>query len=163
MAQAQDRKGTPFEHFQRVLWTNQKPAFRALDQSEASILARFSDSVQSGAIQCCVTQIRLKAGSVNSVPVCHWSATQTTPLPMEPNSWPIMQLICQFATLLSTEPLLSHLNHWDATQKLPSSMGPSLYSTAFISRSAPRLFPSIEGNDRGAGPEMNFSLLTAFN
>ena len=83
MAQAQDRKGTPFEHFQRVLWTNQKPVFRALDQSEASILARFSDSVQSGAIQCCVTQIRLKAGSVNSVPVCHWSATQTTPLPMD--------------------------------------------------------------------------------
>ena len=163
MAQTQDRKGTPFEHFQRVLWTNQKPVFRALDQSEASILARFSDSLQSGAIQCCVTQIRLKAGSVNSVPVCHWSATQTTPLPMEPNSWPIMPLVCQFATLLSTEPLLSHLNHWDATQKLPSSMGPSLYSTAFISRSAPRLFPSIEGNDRGAGPEMNSSLLRAFN
>ena len=130
MAQTQDRKGTPFEHFQRVLWTNQKPVFRALDQSEASILARFSDSVQSGAIQCCVTQIRLKAGSVNSVPVCHWSATQTTPLPMEPNSWPITPLVCQFATLLSTEPLLSHLNHWDATEKLPSSMGPSLYSTA---------------------------------
>ena len=162
MAQTQDRKGTPFEHFQRVLWTNQKPVFRALDQSEASILARFSDSLQSGAIQCCVTQIRLKAGSVNSVPVCHWSATQTTPLPMEPNSWPITPLVCQFATLLSTEPLLSHLNHWETTQKLPSSMGPSLYSTAFISRLAPRLFPSIEGNGRGASPEMNSSLLTAF-
>ena len=124
MAQAQDRKGTPFEHFQKLLWTNQKPAFRALDQSEATILARFSGSVQSGAIQCSTTQIRLKAGSVNSVPVCHWSATQTTPLPMEPNSWPIMPLVCQFATLLSTEPLLSHLNHWDATQTTPLPMKP---------------------------------------
>ena len=163
MAQAQDRKGTPFEHFQRVLWTNQKPAFRALDQSEASILARFSDSVQSGAIQCCVTQIRLKAGSVNSIPVGHCSATQTNSLPLRQSSLTILPKDCKSTNAITLEPLLCHSNHSGATQKLPSSMGQRLYSTAFISRSAPRLFPSIEGNDRGASPEMNSSLLRAFN
>ena len=39
LAGFQDRKGTPFEHFRRVLSTNQKPGFRALDQSEASIFS----------------------------------------------------------------------------------------------------------------------------
>ena len=42
-----DRKGTPFEHFRRVLSTNQKPGFRALDQSEASISAKYSASAKS--------------------------------------------------------------------------------------------------------------------
>ena len=41
LAQVQGRKGTPFENFLRDLSTNEKPAFRALDQSEASVLARF--------------------------------------------------------------------------------------------------------------------------
>ena len=31
-------------------------------------------------------------------------------------------------------------------------MGPGLYSTASTQGLAPRLFPSIEGNDRGASP-----------
>ena len=31
-------------------------------------------------------------------------------------------------------------------------MGPGLYSTASTQGLAPRLFPSIEGNDRGAAP-----------
>ena len=40
LAQVQGRKGTPFENFLRDLSTNEKPAFWALDQSEASIAAR---------------------------------------------------------------------------------------------------------------------------
>ena len=41
LAQVQDRKGTPFGNFRRNLSTNEKPAFWALDQSGASIWARF--------------------------------------------------------------------------------------------------------------------------
>ena len=41
LAQFQDRKGIPFENFLRDLGTNEKPAFRARDQSEASVSARF--------------------------------------------------------------------------------------------------------------------------
>ena len=41
LAQVQGRKGTPFENFQSEISTNEKPAFQALDQSEASVLARF--------------------------------------------------------------------------------------------------------------------------
>ena len=39
LAQFQDFKGNPFENFQRELSTNEKPAFKALDQWEASISA----------------------------------------------------------------------------------------------------------------------------
>ena len=41
LAQDQYRRGTPFENFLWDLSTNKKQAFWALDQSEASILARF--------------------------------------------------------------------------------------------------------------------------
>ena len=41
LAQVQGRKGTFFENFLRDLPTNEKPAFRALDQSEALVSARF--------------------------------------------------------------------------------------------------------------------------
>ena len=41
LAEIQDHKGTPFEKFSEDLSTNEKPAFRALDQWEASISARF--------------------------------------------------------------------------------------------------------------------------
>ena len=41
LAQVQGRKGTPFDHFLRDLSTNKKPAFHALNQSEASVSARF--------------------------------------------------------------------------------------------------------------------------
>ena len=41
LAEIQDRKGTPFEKFSEDLSTNEKPAFQALDQWEASISARF--------------------------------------------------------------------------------------------------------------------------
>ena len=37
LAEIQDRKGTPFEKFSEDLSTNEKPAFRALDQWEGSI------------------------------------------------------------------------------------------------------------------------------
>ena len=37
----QDCKGTPFGNCLGALSTNQRPAFQALDQSEALILARF--------------------------------------------------------------------------------------------------------------------------
>ena len=55
VAEIQDRKGTPFEHFPRVLSTNQRAGFVALDQSEASILARFLASVRFEAIQSTAT------------------------------------------------------------------------------------------------------------
>ena len=55
LAGFQDRKGTPFEHFRRVLSTNQKPGFRALDQSEASISAKFSASAKFEPTQCTAT------------------------------------------------------------------------------------------------------------
>ena len=48
LAQIQDQKGTPFERFLRDLSTNEKPVFWALDQSEASIFARFSVLAKSG-------------------------------------------------------------------------------------------------------------------
>ena len=51
LAQVKDRKGTPFENFRRELSTNGKPAFWALDQWEASILARFSVLAKSGVYQ----------------------------------------------------------------------------------------------------------------
>ena len=44
LAQNLDHKGTPFEHFLRDLSTNEKSAFWALDQSEASISANFPAS-----------------------------------------------------------------------------------------------------------------------
>ena len=42
LVQVQDCKGTPLEYLLRDLSTNEKPAFWALDQSEASVSARFS-------------------------------------------------------------------------------------------------------------------------
>ena len=51
LAQVQGHKGTPFENLLRDLSTNEKPAFRALDQSEASVLARFEVLVESGVYQ----------------------------------------------------------------------------------------------------------------
>ena len=42
LAQIQNCKGNPFEKFLRLLSTNEKPAFWALDQPEAPILAWFS-------------------------------------------------------------------------------------------------------------------------
>ena len=61
-----------------------------------------------------------------------------------------MPMDCQFANVMPLEPLLCHFNHWDATPGESHFMGPSLYSTASAQGLAPRLFPSIEGNDRGA-------------
>ena len=51
LAQTQDLKGTPFENFLRDLSTNEKPAFWALDQSEAFILARISVLAKSRVYQ----------------------------------------------------------------------------------------------------------------
>ena len=55
VAEIQDRKGTPFEYFLRVLSTNQRAGFGALDQSETSISARFLASVRFEAIQSTAT------------------------------------------------------------------------------------------------------------
>ena len=55
VAVIQDRKGTPFEHFPRVLSTNQRAGFLALDQWEASISSRFWAFVESQTIQCITT------------------------------------------------------------------------------------------------------------
>ena len=52
LTQEQYRKGTPFENFLWDLSTNEKPAFWALHQSEASILARFFLLIKSGVPQC---------------------------------------------------------------------------------------------------------------
>ena len=53
-----NRKGIPFENFQRVLSTNQKPGFWALDQSEALILAKFFASTKFEIIQWTVEVIK---------------------------------------------------------------------------------------------------------
>ena len=44
LAQILARKGIPFENFRRRLSTNEKPRFRALDQSQASISGKFYSS-----------------------------------------------------------------------------------------------------------------------
>ena len=51
LAQVQDCKGTPFEIFLSDLSTNEKPAFWALDQSEAWVSARLYVLVESGVYQ----------------------------------------------------------------------------------------------------------------
>ena len=59
-------KGTTLENFLRDLSTNEKPAFRALDQSEASISARFSLLAKSEVYQ-----------SKANVPIdCQWNVTE---------------------------------------------------------------------------------------
>ena len=72
VAVIQDRKGTPFEHFPEVLSTNQRAGFLALDQSEASISARFWASVESEPIQSITNSIKMDQCRANSVPMqCH--------------------------------------------------------------------------------------------
>ena len=51
LAHIQDCKGTPLENFLRDLSTNEKPAFWALDQWEASISAGFSGFAKYGVCQ----------------------------------------------------------------------------------------------------------------
>ena len=51
LEQNQNHKGFPFENFLRELSTNEKPAFSALDQWEASISARFWTFSKLWAIQ----------------------------------------------------------------------------------------------------------------
>ena len=51
LAQVQGCKGNPFENYLRDLSTNERPAFRALDQSEALVSARFLVLVKSGVYQ----------------------------------------------------------------------------------------------------------------
>ena len=91
----------------------------------------------------------------NALPLCHCKVTVSLKIHLNqisPNGYPNMPIDCQFANAMSFEPLLCHSNHWDATQGEIHFMGPSLYSTASTQGLAPRLFPSIEGNDRGADP-----------
>ena len=94
LAGFQDRKGTPFEHFRRVLSTNQKPGFRALDQSEASISAKFSASAKFEPTQCTAT-----------VPLQSHCVTED---PLEPNLVPMDIQICQWT---ANSPMPCHLNH----------------------------------------------------
>ena len=59
-------KGTTLENFLRDLSTNEKPAFRPLDQSEASVSARFSLLAKSEVYQ-----------SKANVPIdCQWNVTE---------------------------------------------------------------------------------------
>ena len=123
-------KGTPFENFLGDLSTNEKPAFWALDQSEASISAKYPASANFESIQCTAT-----------VPLQSHCVTED---PIEPNfpQWiykyvnglPICQCYATWTTPVSLQPLGCHS------------------STASSQGLAPRLFPSIEGNDRGADP-----------
>ena len=102
VAEIQDRKGTPFELFPRVLSTNQRAGFSALDQSEASILTRLSDSVESQVIQstatvplgchsdhCNAIRNKFKPKYATPLPLCQSSATLslhchlTTGVPLE--------------------------------------------------------------------------------
>ena len=69
-----------------------------------------------------------------------------------PNLLPIMPMDFELVNDMPLEPLLCHFNHWSATRAEHQFMGPGLYSTASTQGLAPRLFPSIEGNDRGAAP-----------
>ena len=94
LAGFQDRKGTPFEHFRRVLSTNQKPGFRALDQSEASISAKFSASAKFEPTQCTAT-----------VPLQSHCVTED---PLEPNLVPMDIQIGQWT---ANSPMPCHLNH----------------------------------------------------
>ena len=89
---------------------------------------------------------------VNKVPLCQLSVTVSLKChlnQLSTNGYPNMSMDNIFANAMSFEPLLCHFNHWDATQGESHFMGPSLYSTASAQGLAPRLFPSIEGNDRG--------------
>ena len=65
LAEDQDHKGTPFEYFPGVLLTNEKPRFRALNQWEASILARFMACAKFWSIQCTGNRIHLNGRSRN--------------------------------------------------------------------------------------------------
>ena len=89
------------------------------------------------------------------VQVCHWKVTVSLRCQLNqfyPNLLPIMPLDFKFVNDIPLEPLLCHFNHWNATRAEHQFMGPGLYSTASTQGLAPRLFPSIEGNDRGAAP-----------
>ena len=55
LAHIQDCKGTPLENFLRDLSTNEKPGFRALDQSDATISAKYSASAKFESTQCTAT------------------------------------------------------------------------------------------------------------
>ena len=102
VAEIQDRKGTPFDFFLWTLSTNQRAGFSALDQSEASILARSSDSVESQVTQstatvplechsdhCNATRNKFKPKYATPLPLCQSSATLsldchlTTGVPLE--------------------------------------------------------------------------------
>ena len=74
LAEVEDRKGTPFEDFLRVFSTNRKPAFRALDQWEASISARFWTSAKLWTIQCIANRIFLHFRSNGVCFHCQWNA-----------------------------------------------------------------------------------------
>ena len=76
LAEVQDCKGTPFEDFPRVLSTNRKPGFRALDQWEASISARFWSCAKRWTIQCIANRLLLH-GRSNGVSLhCQWNANR---------------------------------------------------------------------------------------
>ena len=88
----------------------------------------------------------------NALPLCHCKVTVSLKIHLNqfsPNGYQKMPMDCQFANAMSFEPLVCHFNHWNANQGESHFMGPSLYSTASSQGLAPRLFPSIEGNDRG--------------
>ena len=56
LAQILARKGIPFENFRRRLSTNEKPRFRALDQSQASISGKFYSLTNSKGCHCASIQ-----------------------------------------------------------------------------------------------------------
>ena len=121
VAETQDRKGTPFEHFPRVLSTNQRAGFYALDQSEASISVRFWASVESEAIQCTANlplechsdqssanEINFISKYATGLPSYQVNATLTNEKPMESISGQFMPFDCHSANSLP-------LCHWSAT------------------------------------------------
>ena len=89
VAVIQDRKGTPFEHFPEVLSTNQRAGFLALDQSEASISARFGASVESEPIQSITNSIKMDQCRANSVPMqCHLKLLYYSGTCLYRGNWP---------------------------------------------------------------------------
>ena len=79
-----------------------------------------------------------------------WHLTKYLQLRQKSSS--IMPIICKSVNEQPLKPLLWQCSHSSATQKEVHFMGPSLYSTASSQGLAPRSFPFIKGNGRGAEP-----------
>ena len=119
VVQIKDHKGTPFDHIRKVLSTNQRAGFLALDQSEASISARFSASVDSEAIQSTPTLSMECQSDQSSANRCNFMTKHLNP--RNTNLAPLEQIQYQ----LTVNPVLMNC-HLSATGMLKTTNGVSL-------------------------------------